>query len=89
MGWVAWVGAVGYWLGGEAPLAFPVLGTSTGVLARPGIGGAIGWADLDIRLSFATCHNWLHPDQFQGSTDPSINPFIAIAEVVLETAGLA
>ncbi len=89
MGWVAWVGVGGYWLGGEAPPAYPVLGRSAGVLAHPGIGGSIGWADLDSRLSVSICHNWMQPDQVQGSTDPSVNPFIAIAEAVRASAGLA
>lgn len=80
MGWVAWVGVGGYWLGGDSPPAYPVLGRNPHVLAHPGIGGSIGWADPDTGLAVSICHNWMQPDEVQGSTDPAVNPFIDIAD---------
>ncbi len=35
MGWVAWVGVGGYWLGGPCPPAYPILGANPHVLAHP------------------------------------------------------
>lgn len=86
MGWVAWVGVGGYWLGGPCPPAYPVLGPNPHVLAHPGIGGSIGWADPDLGLSVAICHNWMQPDEVQGSDDPEVNPFLGIAEAVRRLA---
>ncbi|MGH9108445.1 MAG: serine hydrolase domain-containing protein [Acidimicrobiales bacterium] len=82
MGWVAWVGVGGYWLGGDSPPAYPVLGPNPHVLAHPGIGGSIGWADPDIGLAVSVCHNWMQPDEVQGSGDPAVNPFVGIADAV-------
>lgn len=82
MGWVAWVGVGGYWLGGECPPAYPVLGPNPNVLAHPGIGGSIGWADPDVGLAVSICHNWMQPDEVQGSNDPAVNPFLGIADAV-------
>ena len=88
MGWVAWVGVGGYWLGGESPPAYPVLGPNPHVLAHPGIGGSIGWADPDIGLAVSICHNWMQPDEVQGSNDPLVNPFLEIADAVRSLAGV-
>ena len=41
----------GFWL--EAP---GVVGSGR-ILSHPGLGGSIGWADLDNRLAVAVCHN--------------------------------
>ena len=41
----------GFWL--EAP---GVVGSGR-ILSHPGLGGSIGWADLDNRLAVAMCHN--------------------------------
>ena len=87
MGWIAWVGVGGYWLGGPCPPAYPVLGANPHVLAHPGIGGSIGWADPDAHLAVAICHNWMQPDDVQGSIDPEVNPFISIARAVRALAG--
>lgn len=86
MGWVAWVGVGGYWLGGECPPAYPILGSNPYVLAHPGIGGSISWADPDSHLAVSICHNWMQPDEVQGSIDPSVNPFMNIAEAVRNLA---
>lgn len=49
---IAWSG---FWLGGENP---PVSAPrNPRALCHPGMGGMIGWADLDSRLSVAFCHN--------------------------------
>ncbi|MGH9088598.1 MAG: serine hydrolase domain-containing protein [Acidimicrobiales bacterium] len=82
MGWVAWVGVGGYWLGGKCPPAYPVLGPNPHVLAHPGIGGSIGWADPDTGLAVSICHNWMQPDELQGSNDPAVNPLLDIADAV-------
>jgi CubicO group peptidase (beta-lactamase class C family) len=82
MGWVAWVGVGGYWLGGECPPAYPILGSNAHVLAHPGIGGSISWADPDSHLAVSICHNWMQPDEVQGSIDPHVNPFMNIAGAV-------
>jgi len=86
MGWVAWVGVGGYWLGGESPPAYPVLGPNPHVLAHPGIGGSIAWADPDTGLAVSICHNWMQPDEVQGSTDPGVNPFLEVADAVRSLA---
>lgn len=87
MGWVAWVGVGGYWLGGDSPPAYPVLGPNPHVLAHPGIGGSIGWADPDSGLAVSICHNWMQPDEVQGSNDPGVNPFLDIADAVRSLVG--
>jgi CubicO group peptidase (beta-lactamase class C family) len=87
MGRVTWVGSGGYWLGGPAPPAYPVLRGNPSVLGHPGIGGSIGWADPDRRLSVAICHNWMQPPHMQESYDPDVNPFIGIADAVRSLAG--
>jgi CubicO group peptidase (beta-lactamase class C family) len=49
---VAWSG---FWLGGDSPpTAAP---RNREALCHPGMGGNIGWADLDARLAVAICHN--------------------------------
>lgn len=87
MGWVAWVGTGGYWLGGECPPAYPVLGPNPHVLAHPGIGGSIAWADPDSGLAVSICHNWMQPDAVQGSNDSALNPFIDIARALRSLVG--
>jgi len=49
---IAWSG---FWLGGECP---PVSAPrNPRALCHPGMGGSIGWADLDSGLAVAFCHN--------------------------------
>jgi CubicO group peptidase (beta-lactamase class C family) len=87
MGWVAWVGVGGYWLGGACPPAYPVLGPNPHALGHPGIGGSIAWADPDLGLAASICHNWMQPDEVQGSADPDVNPFVGIADALRALAG--
>lgn len=50
---VAWSG---YWLGGaQAPPASAP--RNMRALCHPGMGGSIGWADPDLKLAVAMCHN--------------------------------
>jgi CubicO group peptidase (beta-lactamase class C family) len=45
----------GFWLGGDVP---PVSAPrNKRALCHPGMGGSIGWADLDSKLAVAFCHN--------------------------------
>jgi CubicO group peptidase (beta-lactamase class C family) len=49
---IAWSG---FWLGGDLP---PVSAPrNPRALCHPGMGGSIGWADLDSGLAVAFCHN--------------------------------
>lgn len=50
---IAWSG---FWLGGAAspPVSAP---RSMRALCHPGMGGSIGWADLDSGVAVAFCHN--------------------------------
>jgi len=49
---IAWSG---FWLGGERP---PVSAPrNPRALCHPGMGGSLGWADLDSGLAVAFCHN--------------------------------
>jgi CubicO group peptidase (beta-lactamase class C family) len=49
---IAWSG---FWLGGGTP---PVSAPrNPRALCHPGMGGSIGWADLDSGLAVAFCHN--------------------------------
>ena len=85
LGWTAWVGRGGYWLGGGAPPAYPVVGDGPHILCHPGAGGSIGWADLDSGLSCAITHNWMQGDR-SNSTDPEVNPFLRLADAVRDVA---
>jgi len=55
-GMVVPIGWAGYWLGGgeNPPVAAP---RSMRALCHPGMGGSIGWADPDLKLAVAFCHN--------------------------------
>jgi CubicO group peptidase (beta-lactamase class C family) len=49
---IAWSG---FWLGSESP---PVSAPrNPRALCHPGMGGSIGWADLETGLAVAFCHN--------------------------------
>ncbi|MEI4509420.1 serine hydrolase domain-containing protein [Sphingopyxis sp. CCNWLW253] len=50
---IAWSG---FWLGGAAapPVSAP---RNMRALCHPGMGGSIGWADPDLKLAVAFCHN--------------------------------
>lgn len=54
-GMVVPIGWAGFWLGGDLP---PVSAPrNPAALCHPGMGGSIGWADLDRKLAVAFCHN--------------------------------
>ena len=54
-GMVVPIGWAGYWLGGDLP---PVLAPrNKRALCHPGMGGNIGWADLETKLAIGMCHN--------------------------------
>ena len=50
------IGWAGYWLGGAdaPPVSSP---RNMRALCHPGMGGSIGWADPDLKLAVAFCHN--------------------------------
>jgi hypothetical protein len=54
---VAWIGDMGFWLGGESPPAHPLIGSGKHVVTNPGAGGNIASADLEAGLSVAFCHH--------------------------------
>jgi CubicO group peptidase (beta-lactamase class C family) len=78
----AWVGQGGYWLGGQSPPAWPVVGDGQHILCHPGAGGSIGWADLDSGLAVAILHNRMQDAPTFSSTDPGKNPFLELADAV-------
>lgn len=82
MGTTPWLGTGGYWIGGESPPAEPVIGTNTGILAHPGAGGSMAWADLDRKMAVAICHNRM----FSLNPHPPLDrhPFVPFGEVARE-----
>jgi CubicO group peptidase (beta-lactamase class C family) len=50
------IGWAGFWLGGAElpPVSAP---RNMRALCHPGMGGSIGWADPDLKLAVAFCHN--------------------------------
>lgn len=67
----------GFWLGGPNP---PVASAaSPRALCHPGQGGSIGWADPDLNLAVAICHNRL----FNASSLEQ-DPILPIANAVRE-----
>jgi CubicO group peptidase (beta-lactamase class C family) len=65
----------GYWLGGANP---PVAAAKTRTtLCHPGMGGSIGFADPQRRLSFAFCHNRLHSRRA-----PADDPAVQSADLI-------
>lgn len=55
-GMVVPIGWAGFWLGGAEtpPVSAP---RNMRALCHPGMGGSIGWADPDLKLAVAFCHN--------------------------------
>jgi CubicO group peptidase (beta-lactamase class C family) len=77
------VGLGGYFVGGEYPPAEPAIGSNPHVLAQPGGGQTIAWADLDSHFSAAITHNRMF-----GNIPPrplEDHPFSAIADAVRAT----
>ena len=82
---VPWIGAGGYWLGGETPPAEPVIGTGAHTLASNGAGGSIAWADLDTGLAVAICHNRMF--RISPPLPPDEHPFHEIGEYARSLVG--
>lgn len=80
-GRVRWIGAGGYWLGGTAPPAEPIVASGRNILWHPGVGGSVGWADLDRHIGVVICHNRLF--DWEGVARPR-HPFGAIADMIDE-----
>jgi CubicO group peptidase (beta-lactamase class C family) len=77
LGFPVRVGTAGYWLGG--PTAPAVVGGNLRTICHPGAGGSIGWANTDLHLAGAICHNRM----FNAPDDP----FAPIAEAIRQTLG--
>jgi CubicO group peptidase (beta-lactamase class C family) len=52
-----WIGASGYYLGGEPGASPPFVGSHRDVIYSPGAGGSYAWADLRNRIAVSICHN--------------------------------
>jgi len=78
-GRVRFIGRGGWWLGGGAPPADPLVANGRRVLWHPGLGGSAGWADLDRGLGVVICHNRLF--DWEG-VPRQVHPFGAIADAV-------
>jgi len=71
----------GFWLGGRNT---PVCSArSPRAICHPGQGGSIGWADLDLNLGVAICHNKLF-----NASSPEEDPMLPIANAVRESLGV-
>jgi CubicO group peptidase (beta-lactamase class C family) len=76
-GRVVWISNSGYFLGGGPEGSDPVIGPSPHAICGIGMGGTIGYADIESGLSFAICHNRMHPWH-----QVIENPFIEIANAI-------
>jgi CubicO group peptidase (beta-lactamase class C family) len=71
----------GFWLGGPNP---PVCSArSPRAICHPGQGGSIGWADPDLNLAVAICHNRLF-----NPTTVEEDAMLVVANAVREALGL-
>lgn len=52
-----WIGASGYYLGGEPGASPPFVGSHRDIIYSPGAGGSYAWADLRSRIAISICHN--------------------------------
>lgn len=84
-GVVRWIGAGGYWLGGESPPADPVVGNGAHTLCHPGAGGSIAWADIDTGLAGAICHNRMFSAE---AVQLAEHPFIPVGDAVRAVAAV-
>lgn len=81
-----WMGAAGFWLGGEPNASDPIVGCHRDVVVSPGAGGSMAWADFRHGLAVAFCHN--NMDSVAVSApERTIAPVVrAIREVVADIA---
>lgn len=81
-GMVVPIGWAGYWLGGELP---PVSAPrNPKALCHPGMGGSLGWADPDRRLSVAFCHNRMFD-----TVDIAQDSRTVVGDVIRQALGIA
>jgi CubicO group peptidase (beta-lactamase class C family) len=73
----------GYWYGGGRDAAVVRSMGSPRAFGHPGVGGSIGWADPDLNLAVALCHNRMFVPQ-----SPEEDPIFLIALAVREALGL-
>ena len=79
------IGIGGLWVGGPSPPAEPIVGENPHIVCHPGAGGTIAWADPDIGLSAAICHNRMYN---RGTMRPDENPFASLADAIREVASV-
>lgn len=71
----------GFWFGGDYPPVTCV--QNPRAICHPGQGNSIGWADPELNLAVAICHNKL----FNPST-PEEDPLLPVAQAVREALGI-
>jgi CubicO group peptidase (beta-lactamase class C family) len=84
LGFTPMVGQFGYWVGDATEAAVPVIGSGPNVICHPGVGGFIGWADLDRGLGAAICLNTLIPSH--PPPPPEAHPLSAIGDSLRDIA---
>jgi CubicO group peptidase (beta-lactamase class C family) len=72
----------GFWYGGDRPVVRPI--KNPRAFCHPGAGGSIGWADPEVNLAVAICHNRMFVPQSAAD-----DPILLIADAVREALGLA
>lgn len=80
------IGIGGLWTGGPHPPAEPIVGENPRIVCHPGAGGTIAWADPDIGLAVAICHNRMYDRATMSSSE---NPFVPLGDVIRKVASLA
>ncbi|HEX3947002.1 MAG TPA: serine hydrolase domain-containing protein [Acidimicrobiales bacterium] len=84
IGYAPYLGTGGFWLGGQSPPAEPIVGSSPHILCQTGTGGSLAWADPDIGLSVAICHNRLF--RRIPPLPPDRHPYSLIGDVIRDIA---
>jgi CubicO group peptidase (beta-lactamase class C family) len=72
----------GFWYGGDRPVVRPI--KNPRAFCHPGAGGSIGWAEPEVNLAVAICHNRMFVPQSAAD-----DPILLIADAVREALGLA
>jgi CubicO group peptidase (beta-lactamase class C family) len=72
----------GFWYGGDRPVVRPI--KNPRAFCHPGAGGSIGWADPEVNLAVAICHNRMFVPQSAAD-----DPILLIADAVRAALGLA